>query len=369
MFDTKKLFNESIYIFSPENRIFHYLYHSEYIFGSETLTFIKKLDEIKKKNYSIIVDQTLLKKILETKIINYNLKIYTILWNGHFDYLKYKNILNKIIKKYKNFKIITQNNFEDKKKYILPLNNFKFFTKRNLKKINGISLIKKIKYNYPIFYSIFNFLKHFKQSNKFLLRKRIVFVGRGDLSDTLMGIELIKKKNFKRNKEFFKRISKDLKNKNFFKEFTFKKLLTKTNFGELKFHEKYYISNLLIRYLIINYLKKFKTFYHKNNSNYPLDFLNSNIYKNLIQLEIGSKVGNSEIYSRRIMIKKFYENSFIKINFFKNNTNYKKKDLLSKRLLKIDMFFKKLYEMNDFNFKLKNILNNLQKLNTIYLNY
>ena len=49
------------------------------------------------------------------------------------------------------------------------------------------------------------------------------------------------------------------------------------------------------------------------------------------------------------MINKFYPNSFIKINFFKNNINYNDNNLFEKRLLTIDKFFSQLHSYDNYN--------------------
>ena len=57
-------FNKKIYVFCPKHRVIHYCYHGEYVFKSEELIFVKNLSDINEKNYTLFVDQTLLKEFL-----------------------------------------------------------------------------------------------------------------------------------------------------------------------------------------------------------------------------------------------------------------------------------------------------------------
>ena len=368
MLNINEIFNNQVYVFSPEHRIIHYCYHLDYVFNSKKIVFVKNLINIKNKESAVFVDQTFFKKLLDFNLNN-NIKLFTILWNGDFDYIYYREELGKIKNKYNNFKIITQNNFNQANESYIPLNKLKLSSNNFLQNVSGISLAKKIKYFYPSIFSIYNFLKYFNTSKELIFSKKIVFVGKADYADTIDCIKSLTRSNNKNTKKFCEKFIDDLNTIEFLKNFRFKKIVSNLNFKNLDFHEKYYLSNVLIRYLLISHLKKFKFFYHKNNNKFPLDLLNSNIYKNLIQLEIGSKVGNSTIYSRRIMINKFYSNSFIKINFFKNDINYKADSLFEKRLLLIDKFFEELFSENNFDMSQENLKKTLINLNIKFLNH
>lgn len=368
MLNINEIFNNKVYVYCPEHRTIHYCYHFGYVFNSKKIVFIKNLINIKNNESAIFVDQTFFKKLLKIDL-NSNTKLFTILWNGDFDYIFYREELNKIKNKYNNFKIITQNNFNQTNKSYIPLNKLKLSRNNFLKKVSGISFAKKIKYFYPSIYSIYNFLRYFSTSKKLIFSKKIVFVGKADYADTIDCIKALSRSSNNYTKKFCKIFFDDLNTIEFLKNFSFKKILGDSNFQKLDFHEKYYLSNVLIRYLFISYLTKFKFFYHKNNTKFPLDLLNSNIYKNLTQLELGSKVGNSEIYSRRIMINKFYSNSFLKINFFKNDINYNEDYLFEERLLIIDKFLNELYSVDDYNMSQVNLKKTLINLNIKFLNH
>ena len=217
-------------------------------------------------------------------------------------------------------------------------------------------------------YSLYNFLRYFRKARKLFISKKIVFVGRADFKDTIESIKILTRSDNIFTKKFCDKIIDDLNSKQFAKSFSFEDILKNKDFKNLYFYEKYYISNAIIRHILIKHLNKFNVFYHKNNSKYPLDLLNSNVYKNLIHIELGSKVGNSEIYSRRIMINKFYPNSFIKINFFKNNINYNDNNLFEKRLLTIDKFFSQLHSYDNYNMGQKEMKKILNDLNSKFLN-
>ena len=366
MLNLDESLDKSVYIFCPEHRIIHYCYHFDYVFKVEKIIFLKNLEEIKNDNVILFIDQNLLKDFLNLNVSE-NINLFTILWNGDFDYKNYSKDLLNIKLKYKKFKIITQNNFNIHDKEHLSLNTFELKEKKYLKKVYGVSLFKKIKYFHPLIYSLYNFLRYFRVAKNLIFQKKIVFVGKADYLDTVNCIKMISRSNNDFTKKFCSKIQSDLTRKEFLKNFTFKELINDINFKNMYFHEKYYISNVIIRYLLISHLNKFKFFFHKNNTQYPLDLLNSNIYKNLTQLELGSKVGNSEIYSRRIMINKFYSNSFIKINFFENEVNYNLDNLFCERLLEIDKFFKSFFNIKNYDMSKKDLLINLSQLNINHL--
>ena len=92
--------------------------------------------------------------------------------------------------------------------------------------------------------------------------------------------------------------------------------------GHLHFIDKYYFANIIIRFLIVNHLKKYECFYHKTNKKYNFELLNSCIYKKLFHLDFGSKIGNCHTNDRSILLERFYKNRYLKINFFDNNVNY-----------------------------------------------
>ena len=140
-------------------------------------------------------------------------------------------------------------------------------------------------------------------------------------------------------------------------------LLHNDDFVNLKFHIKYYIINVLIRFFFISHLKKFDCFYLKNNKKNTFDLLYSNIYKKVIQLDIGSKVGNSEIYTRRLLIEKFYKKSFLKIHFFDNKVNYFYNKKFINRLTKISEFLIDVEKINTFKMKSSELSEQLMHLN------
>ena len=74
---------------------------------------------------------------------------------------------------------------------------------------------------------------------------------------------MISRSNNDFTKKFCNKIQSDLAKKEFLKNFTFKELINDINFKNMYFHEKYYISNVIIRYLLISHLNKFKFFFTK----------------------------------------------------------------------------------------------------------
>ena len=126
-----------------------------------------------------------------------------------------------------------------------------------MKKILGINLQKKIKYFYPIFYSIYNFIANFKYSKNLIFQKKIVFVGKADSESLIKVLE----KHFSYNKKIIINFSNiflhgckiDCLNQVF-------DLFYKTEFENLKFHFKYHLVNLIVRTILVNHLKTLNVF-------------------------------------------------------------------------------------------------------------
>ncbi|MDC0364658.1 hypothetical protein OAM35_00005, partial [Candidatus Pelagibacter sp.] len=116
---------------------------------------------------------------------------------------------------------------------------------------------------------------------------------------------------------------------------------------DMNLDEKYYALNIIIRFLLLQHLKKFNFFIHKTNSNDALELLKTNFYKEIIQLNLGSQHGNGGINIRSILLKKFYHEREINLKFFKDDIIYDELKLFS-RIASINYFFEKLYEINDY---------------------
>ena len=98
------------------------------------------------------------------------------------------------------------------------------------------------------------------------------------------------------------------------------------------------------------------------NAKIPLDLLHSNIYNKLIMLDLGCKVGNSNVNSRSLLINRFYNKSKIKINFFSDNTDYKKEDFFKNRLILLKNSLNYILNFKEFNCSIEILQNELIKM-------
>lgn len=354
-----KRFRDKCYLYSPEHRFFHYFFYADYVFQIKQLVIINDLDAINENTCEIIVDQNYLSKFVNFNFKNYEKECNILLFNDGIDYEIHSKNIEKLKNTFKKVNIFSLSNFFISKKSTISLNNYKFQKRRSLKKILGINLQKKIKYFYPIFYSIYNFIANFKYSKNLIFQKKIVFVGKADSESLIKVLE----KHFSYNKKIIINFSNiflhgckiDCLNQVF-------DLFYKTEFENLKFHFKYHLVNLIVRTILVNHLKNFECFYHKMNAKIPLDLLHSNIYNKLIMLDLGCKVGNSNVNSRSLLINRFYNKSKIKINFFSDNTDYKKEDFFKNRLILLKNSLNYILNFKEFNCSIEILQNELIKM-------
>mgnify|MGYP000920382005 CR=1 FL=1 len=343
----KNKFKKNVYLFSPVHRLFNYFLHADYIFKIEKLIVVSDLNLIKENFFEIFIDQSNFSRFLDHNFKNKKLKINILLWNDIRDYELHKFKIEKIKKKYNNVLVYSLSSFSIKKKNFIYLGNYKINNEQSLKQIHGINFIKKIKYYYSKIYSFYNFLRYFKSAKNFLNKEKVIFVGNAGITQIQDSI----KKNFYRgkvSKSFNKIIINYQKtdSKNIDPIFS---MFKEEKFRNLAFHHKYYFVNVIIRFILVTHLKKFNNFYHKDNSLYPLDLLFSTIYKKLYMLDVGSKVGNTNIYVRSILLNKFYKKRQLKLNFFKDDINYSSRNNFDNRLTLIKTSLKKILNYKNFN--------------------
>ena len=355
-----KIFDkDETYIISPENRVYEYLLFSQYIFDQKKVYFCSDLNLIDKANNQIIVDLKNIQKFNEHKFQNYSLKILIILWNSYQDYLKNKNQLIDLKKKFTNLVLLSPSNFNFEKNIFFPLDNFNLNSENNLVEINGIKYLKKIKYKFPSIFSFYNFLKYLPRSLKYL-KEKIVFVGLGDNFDLSYQLKYLTQSNIASNemKIWSKYILSNFHPHN--NIFTDNSILEIKN-SNMRLDEKYYAVNLVIRNSLINYLKNFNAFVHKTNSGDAFELLKTNFYKNITQLDLGSQCGNGIFNVRNILINRFYKNKNIRFNFFDNKVSYDNQNF-NDRLKKIELFLIRIYEFKDFSCSAGVLKKQLEKL-------
>ncbi len=357
-----KIFNNIVYLFSPEHRFFHYFFYSDYVFNINKLKIIKNLNLISNSSCEIIIDQNFLSEFINFNFQNYDKEINIILFNDGIDYEIHKLNLEKLKLKFSKVNIFSLSNFYLKDKNIISLNDYKISNKRSLSEINGVSYFKKIKYFYPIFYSIYNFIRYFNYSKRIINNQRIIFVGKADIDSVLT----ILQKHFSFNNELlnnFSNIFKKIDNIDYIEDFF--NLFDLDDFKNLKFHTKYHLVNLVVRTILVVHLKKFKFFYHKESTRLPLDLLHSNIYKKTLMLDLGVKVGNSNVYSRSLFINRFYKNSNIKVNFFFNDINYNSSNIFHERIEVIKKALISFFKYKKFDCSFEELKNQFLELNLL----
>jgi len=133
---------------------------------------------------------------------------------------------------------------------------------------------------------------------------------------------------------------------------------------EIQIDEKYYISNLIIRSLIINHLNNFRVFYHKNNSNDTLELLKTNFYKKIYHLDLGSMSGNTKNYPRSVLLHRFYKDRNIRLNFFNSKTTYNNENF-SNQVELIIKFFNDFFKFKNYDCDVNTIKEKLLELNKI----
>ena len=354
--------NKKIKIICPSNRIDNYLAFSGHVFDIEKVKFLQKCELLGTYTEVLFIDQKNLDNDNLNNLVNKSIKIIIILlWNSDRDFFIYQKKIN-FLKKYFRIKIISFSSFS--RKIYFPLNNFSIKKNSSLKEISGIGILKKIKFNFPIVYGAYNFIRYFKHAKKFLFSKKLVFVGIGDKRDAIGQLQWVQNKNYSTYiSNLCKLLIKDLKsssyeqyNEKFYKIFNSKK------FQSIPISFKYYLTQIIFRYLILSHLLKFKNFYHKNNSSYPLDLLRTNIYNNVYHLDLGSQSGNTKVHTRNIYLKKFFKNKHIEIDIFKNNENYQNKDKFIRRYNTFYNKLKKFYNFKKFNINLIELVNELKKI-------
>ena len=350
------------HIVCPENRIYEYLLFSDYIFNQSKVTFSNDFKKIDKKNVQIFLDIKFINQFLNYDFQNIPSEIFCILWNGHIDFLINEEKLILAKKKFNKFTLLGPCNLLIKNKKYLTLNSFQVSHNSILRDIKGINLIKKIKYIYPSVFSIYNFCKNLPRTLNFLDQK-LIFVGLGNKDDVYNQIKYILNSKF--TTANFKVWAKIISSRFLEKKKIFKlDCLEQVYDFKMNLDEKYYALNIIIRYLLLDYLKNLKFFYHKTNSNDALELLKTNFYKKVFQLNLGSQHGNGEVNARSILLKKFYKGREINLSFFKPNIQYNEEKLYN-RIKIIKYFFVELYKLENFNIDIEYFLKKIIMINKI----
>ncbi len=361
----KILNKKNVNIICPKNRVDNYLAYCGHVFEVKKVKFFDKIDLLEDYTDILFFDQKNLVNdklsLLFKKKINL---IIILLWNSDRDYSTYKNKISLLEKRF-NVQLVSVSNFS--RKIYFPLNRFTVKSKSSLKSISGVSFLKRVKFNFPLIYGLYNFLKYFNEAKIFFECEKLVFVGIGNKKDAIHQLSWIKKKKYtKKINKICDIIIKGIKNLSYV-EFNeeFYKIFNSKTFQNLPISIKYFLTQISIRYLILSHLKNFNNFYHKNNSSYPLDLLRTNIYKKVFHLELGSQSGNARAQVRQIYLQKFFKKRFFEINIFKNNEDYSKRNIFKKRFNQFHNKIIKFHEYKNFSADLSEILINIKKIKNV----
>ena len=358
----KTLKNKNIKIICPENRIANYLAYCDHVFEIKKVKFFGKIKLLEDHTDILFIDQKNLVNdnlnLLFTKKINI---IVILLWNSDRDYYTYKSKIILLKKKFK-VQLLSLSNFS--KNIYFPLNDFKIKRKPSLISISGISLLKRIKYNFPAIYGLYNFTKYFNEAKIFFQNEKLVYVGIGNKNDVINQLIWLRKQNYSKPiNKICRIIINDINklsyidfNKKFYKNFNSKL------YQDLPIPLKFFFTQVAIKYLVLSHLFNFKNFYHKNNSSYPLDLLKTRIYKKIYHLNLGNSSGNATAEMRQIYLEKFYKDKYLDLRVFKNNHNLQKKKFFKDKFKKFHNKINKFYNFKNYSANLSELLIEIKKI-------
>ena len=303
----KKLqLEETLYLCCPLKKILPYCYYAGYVFNTKKLIFYKNLRNLDLENITIILHQNKIDEFLNFQFKKKGKKIYIILSDGYLDYLQYKKKINNLSKKGFEVSIISYE--EDECFDYDGLSHYSFNKsiinqKNTLKKIYGIGFKTKLKYYFPLIQSVYNALLNIRYSLPFLIKPKVVFVGRASKSETLQTLNFFFSTGIITN-NLHNKILEDLNQKNQKNLF---QLIDNTEFQNLNFIYQYFIYNLIIRFLIISHLKQFKNFYHKSNKLFNFELLRTNIFKKIFHIDLGVKPETALYVIELFILRDFLE--------------------------------------------------------------
>jgi hypothetical protein len=358
----KTLSDKNVSIICPKTRVENYLAYCSHVFKISKVKFIKEIKLLGQNTEILFLDQRHL--VLDRIDLLYKKKIdllIILLWNSDRDYYTYKKKIYLLKKKFK-VQLLSVSNFS--KNIYFPLNNFKLHRKPSLKSISGIGLLKRIKYNFPIVYGLYNFTKYFDQAKIFFKDKKLVYVGIGNKNDVINQLTWLKKQNYSNQiNKVCQIVYNDIKNLSYI-EFNkkFYKVFNSKLYQNLPISLKFFFTQVSIKYLVLSHLSNFENFYHKNNSSYPLDLLRTGIYYKIHHLNFGNSSGNATAEMRQIYLEKFYKNRFLDLRIFKNNENFQSKSIFKKRYKKFHNKVTKFFDFKKYSANLSELLTQLKKI-------
>lgn len=344
---------DTLYLRCRDKKILYYCYYAGYAFDIKKLIIFNDFKSVDQDDISILIQQEYIDEFINYKFKTKNKKIYIIPNNGYYEYLVIKEKITKLKQMGFDVSVITYEEWFEYDVNHYSFNRLTISKKNTLKKIHGISFKLKLRYYFPIIQSIYNALINIRFSLPLLFKSKVVYVGRASLQETIEAIDsLLSKKVITKHLQ-----EKILNNLDHNKQKELFELIDDKEFKNLNFIWQYYIYNIVIRFLIISHLNKFKNFYHKTDKLFDLQLLRSNVYKKIFHIDFGIKCGNSFVGDRTIYLERFFKKRYLRINLFDKDINYNSGNYFKNRLLKIDNFLKMVYENKNFNLSFDELKN------------
>jgi hypothetical protein len=351
---------ETVYLRCRDKKILHYCLYAGYALNIKNLIVLKDFKPIDHDDISVIIEKEYIDEFINYEFKTKNKKIYIIPSNGYYDYLIIKEKITKLKQIGYEVSVITYEEWFEYDVNHYSFNRMAISKKNTLKKIYGANFKLKLRYYFPLIQSIYNTLINIRFSLPLLLRSKIVYVGRASVKETIESFDnLLNKRVITKHLH-----EKILKNLDHSKQKELFELIDDDEFKNLNFIWHYYIYNVIIRFLIISHLNKFKNFYHKTDKLFNLQLLNTNVYKKIFHIDFGVKCGNSFVGDRTIYLEKFFKKKYLRFNLFDKDINYNSSNHFKNRLLKIDNFLKMVYENKNFNSSFDELKKWLVNINT-----
>jgi len=334
--------------------------HAVYINGAENIKIITDLNQINNRSF-IQTDNTQIENLIKNKKKLKNCTIYFLLRNCYSDYILNKKKIIYLKKFIKNFYIVNHFSYYKEKNFETAIYSNKKNKKLSEVCITGLNFKEKLKIYFPNFYTLGKIPLSLRLSVQLLLNKYLIFCGKYFFTKK-QNIETVKSSNFSHNtKKNLDRLDKYKRIQNTkvaMKDLSVLKKVLKDK--KNNYYEIFYLIQCFTRTLIFNHLRKFnccKLFYKPT-----LNLTRTNIFKNIIQIDVNSLVTPGLAIDRHWNLQKNYKKKlsllFFDKDYFHNKKNfYKKLELMIK-------FICFVYTIKDFSLNaidLKNKLENYLK--------
>ena len=336
--------------------------HAVYINGAERINIIDDLNQVNSRSF-IQTDNTQIDNLIKNIKKIKNCTVYFLLRNCYSDYILNKKKIIYLKNYIKNFRIVNHFSYYREKNFQTTSYCYKINKKISEASITGLKFKEKIRILFPNFYTVGKIPLNLSLSIQLLLNRHLIFCGKYFFTKK-QNTETVKSSKFSRNtKKNLDRLDKYKKIQNkkvAMKDLSILKKILKNK--KTNYYEIFYLIQCFTRTLIFNHLRKFnccKLFYKPT-----LNLTRTNIFKNIIQIDVNSLVTPGLAIDRHWNLKKNYKNK-LSLLFFDKNYLHSKKNFYNRLELMIK-FISFVYSIKDYSLdaiNLKNKLkNNLKKI-------